>query len=119
MSTTWERFQGAALSLARSGALKDRLAEAYRRHLAGLDEEELPDDVREQFRCFNCALTRCPPLSRGEDAIRASLRKMSNDEAEDLAASVVRMFSALPRQTAPALRNGHAAQVIPLYLAEA
>ena len=74
MNTTWERFQGAALSLARSGPIKERLAIAYRSHLAGLDEDELPDDVREQFRCFNCALTREPPLSRGEDAIRRQAR---------------------------------------------
>jgi hypothetical protein len=119
MITTWERFQGAALSLARSGALKDRLAEAYRSHLAGLDQDDLPDDVREQFRCVNCALTREPPLSRGEDTIRASLRKMSNHEAEELASSIVRMFSALPHATQPAHRSGPTAQVIPLYLAEA
>ena len=121
MSTAcaWEKFQGATLSLARSGSIKDRLADAYRNHLCDVAEDELPNDIRDEFRSLSCALTREPPLSRGEDAIRASLRKMSNDEADRIASSVVRMFSALPRAMTPALRAVPAAQVVPLYLAEA
>src|SRR6185437_1003180 len=41
-ATAWERFQSATLSLARSGPIKDRLADAYRNHLAEVREEELP-----------------------------------------------------------------------------
>ncbi len=40
--TAWDLFQDATLSLARSGALKDRLNEAYQNHLARIDESELP-----------------------------------------------------------------------------
>ena len=118
----WEKFQGATLSLARSAPLKERLADAYRNHLCDVCEDDLPDEMRDQFRACSCALTRERPLSRGDDAIRASLRKMSCDEAERIASSIVLMFCALPRT--PALRglngNGsHAGHVVPLYLAEA
>ena len=41
MNTTWEQLESAAVSLARSGAIKDRLAEAYRNHLALVNVEEL------------------------------------------------------------------------------
>jgi hypothetical protein len=113
--TTWEIFQGATLSLVRSGALKDRLTEAYRNHLSCLDETELPREVREDFRSFSRALTRERPLNRGEDAVRATVRKMSNGEAEAAATSVVKMFSALQRGPVPA-RSAPSVTIVPLYV---
>ena len=114
--TTWEIFQGATLSLARSGALKERLTEAYRNHLACIDETELPRELRDDFRSFSHALTRERPLLRGEDAFRATIRKMSNGEAEEAATSVVKMFCALQRGTGP-LRSAPVATIVPLYIA--
>src|SRR3569833_1302906 len=104
--SNWEIFQGATLSLARSGALKDRLTEAYRNHLSCVDETELPRELRDDFKSFNVALTRERPLIRGEDAVRATIRKMSNGEAEAAATSVVKMFCALHRGPA---------RIVPLY----
>jgi hypothetical protein len=98
MSTTWEQFEGAALSLVRSGAIKDRLADAYRNHLALVNAEELPEGLRAEFRACHEALTRERPL-RGEDAVRATVRKMSNHEADALACSVVRLFAAMLRES--------------------
>jgi hypothetical protein len=99
MSTTWEQLEGAALSLARSGPIKDRLAEAYRNHLASVRVEDLPEIVRGEFRACRDALTRERPL-RGEDAVRATVRKMSGSEADELACSVVRLFAAIVREAA-------------------
>lgn len=118
MNTVWEKFQSATLSLVRSGAIKDRLTEAYRNYLAKVSEDELPKDLREDFRAFGRALTRERPLLRGEDAFRATIRKMSNDEADQVAATVVLMFAAIPRSFAPAMRSSSSAQIVPLYLAE-
>jgi hypothetical protein len=135
MSTPWEQLEGAALSLARSGTIKDRLTDAYRNHLALLNAEELPECLRDEFRACNEALTRERPL-RGEDAVRATVRKMSNHEADVLACHVVRLFSATMREAAreatdAELRNGAASgatrakspkgapQVVALYAAEA
>ncbi|HTT01003.1 MAG TPA: hypothetical protein VMG11_02855 [Steroidobacteraceae bacterium] len=116
MSTAREKFQGALLALARSGHIKDRLAEAYRNHLADLAAEDLPEEIRADFHTVSSTLTREPPLLRSEDALRATLRKMSNDEAESIAHMLVRMFAALPPGGS---RHTKTAQVIPLYLAEA
>ena len=117
MSTVWEHFQGAVLSLVCSGSIKDRLAKAYRDHLAEVCEEDLPREVREDFRAIARTLTRERPLLRGEDAVRATLRKMSPSEADRLALSVVRLFAAISHSPAP-LRHVAAPQVVPLYLAE-
>jgi hypothetical protein len=119
MSTAWDKFQGATLTLARSGSIKDRLAEAYRNYLADISEDELPREIRDEFRNVSLSLTRERPMLRGEDAARATTRKMSNDEAEQIAGTVVRMFAAMPRASAPAARHATAAQVVPLHLAEA
>jgi hypothetical protein len=94
MSTTWEQLEGAALSLVRSGPIKDRLAEAYRNHLAYVRAEDIPEPLRAAFRACHDALTRERPL-RGEDAVRATVRKMSSSEADELACSVVRLFAAI------------------------
>ena len=119
---TLEKFQGATLSLARSGSIKDRLTDAYRNHLALVEEDELPSELREEFRACSRALTRERPLLHGEDAFRATVRKMSNDEADDVASRVVRMFAALSRGV-PSLvlaRNPvSGSHAVPLYLVEA
>jgi hypothetical protein len=97
MSTTWELLEGAALSLARANSIKDRLSDAYRNHLALVDADELPEGVRVPFRNCLQVLTREAPL-RGEDAVRATVRKMSNQEAEQAAAAVIGLFAALVRE---------------------
>ena len=99
MSTTWEQLEGAALSLVRSGPIKDRLADAYRNHLSFVRAEDLPEALRDEFRACHDALTRERPL-RGEDAVRATVRKMSSSEADELACSVVRLFAAIVRECA-------------------
>ena len=115
----WEKFQNATVTLARAGAIKERLTDAYRNYLAELAEEDLPKELRAQFRAFNHALTRERPLLRGEDSFRATVRKMSCEEAEDLACAVVQIFGALPRNPPTPQRAKSSAQVVPLYLAEA
>ena len=117
----WERFQLATVALARSGGIKERLESAYRNHLSEIREEDLPKAIRGDFHDLCCAVTRERPL-RGEDALRATVRKLSNVEAEAFACTVVRMFSAMPRSHA-ALSRAKApnkmAQVVPLFAAEA
>ncbi|MGO9850850.1 MAG: hypothetical protein ACLPTM_04465 [Steroidobacteraceae bacterium] len=61
--------------------------------------DELPEVLREEFRACRDALTRERPL-RGEDAVRATVRKMSSCEADELACSVVRLFAAIVRECA-------------------
>ncbi|HVN45400.1 MAG TPA: hypothetical protein VMT66_09105 [Steroidobacteraceae bacterium] len=97
MSTAWQELEAAALTLARSGPIKDRLADAYRNHLSLVSAEDLPEGLRADFRACHGALTREVPL-RGEDAVRATVRKLSSQEADELACSVVRLFAAMVRE---------------------
>lgn len=117
MSSAWDKFQGATLTLARSGPIKERLVDAYRNHLAGVCEDELPREMIEEFRAVNSTFTREPPMQRGEDAARATVRKMSTDEADRLACSVVRIFSDYARVASPDSLGG-SAQVFPFYRAQ-
>lgn len=118
MSTTWTELEGAALSLARSGSIKDRLIDAYRNHLALVNVEELPEALRADFRACQESLTHERPL-RGEDAVRATVRKMSGQQADDVACSLVRLFAAAVRESvrpvvpAPALVLTSATAVAP------
>jgi hypothetical protein len=98
MATTWQQLEAAALVLARSSSIKDRLAEAYRDHLSQVNAEEIPEALRAQFRACLEALTRERP-QRGEDAVRATVRKMSNPEADEIACSLVRLYGALVRES--------------------
>ncbi|TLY90870.1 MAG: hypothetical protein E6K36_10280 [Gammaproteobacteria bacterium] len=97
MGTALEQLEGAALALARSAPIKERLADAYRTHLALVNPEELPAALRAEFRACHDALTRERPL-RGEDAVRATVRKMSSQQADEVACCVVRLFAAMARQ---------------------
>jgi hypothetical protein len=101
MSTAWQQLEAAALTLARSGPIKDRLADAYRNHLSLVSPEDLPEGLRAEFRACHDALTREAPL-RGEDAVRATVRKLSSQQADELACSVVRLFAAMVREGARA-----------------
>jgi hypothetical protein len=122
MSTTFERLQGATLSLSRSAPIKERLTDAFRNHLALIEENELPSELREEFRTLSHEVTRERPLLRGEDALRATVRKLSCDEAEAIASRVVHLFGDLSRtQTANGRQKSQKtpSAVVPLYLAEA
>ena len=123
MSTTLDKFRGATLSLARSGPIKDRLTDAYRNHLAHIDVSDLPLELVEEFRAVSYALNRERPLLRGEDTFRATVRKMSNKEADEVASSVVRLFGEISREEPATLlvRKGPkpAPQVLSLYPGEA
>ena len=71
---------GKAEYLNPGGSVKDRLADAYATHLIQVDVEDLPESLRDDFECLCQAMRREQPLPR-ESAIRASVRKMSNEEA--------------------------------------
>jgi len=91
MLSAWESLHYATLELVRSTPIKHRLVSAYRRHLAALPAEQLPAEVRQPFEHLMAALQGVPPL-RGEDAVSASVRKMSNQEADDYSTQIVEIY---------------------------
>jgi hypothetical protein len=97
MNTTLDLFEAATVSLTRSAPIKDRLAHAYLNYLIYVHEEDLPADICEEFRALSDTLTRVSPQLRGDDALRATVRKMSNNDAAEAASAVVRIFGAVSR----------------------
>ena len=104
MISAWECFHFATLELVRSTPIKQRLICAYRRHLAGLPEDLVPDEVRDSFQQVIRNLSGVEPL-RGEDAVTASVRKMSNQDADECAALIVEIFGTMSRAHGEAPRN--------------
>src|SRR5882724_13443225 len=125
MNTTLDLFEAATVSLTRSTPIKDRLADAYRNYLAYVHEEDLPADVCEEFRALIDTLTRTSPALRGDDALGATVRKMSTNDAAAAAAAVVRMFGAVSRASTSATHDAAASgaknvtNVVPLHAAKA
>ncbi len=103
MVNAWERFHHATLELVRSAPIKQRLISAYRRHLSDVQPEQLPGELRESFSRMQRSLSGVPPL-RGEDAVAASVRKMSNQDADECAALIVEIFGSMSRANAAVLR---------------
>jgi hypothetical protein len=116
MLNTWESLHSAALELAGAGPIKQRLLGAYVHHLATLSEDEMPKEIREDFCALARALHAVRPLPR-EDAVRATVRKMSDGEANRYAAQIVNMFVAMTRTQQPA-RSAASAPVLHLHAAE-
>ena len=96
----------ATVILASAGPIKQRLAEAYQRHLATVDEDDLPREIREEFSSVSTCLSCVRPM-RGETAIQATVRKMSDPEAGCIAVRIVAMLAVIARtqyQQRPKLR---------------
>ena len=123
MNTTLDLFEAATVSLTKAAPIKDRIADAYKNYLVYIHEEDLPNDVCEDFRALTDTLTRIGPELRGDDPVRATIRKMSNSDAEIAASAVVRMFGAVSRAVAGsphqtvAVSPMNATNVVPLHAA--
>ncbi len=113
MITAWECFHFATLELVRSTPIKQRLICAYRRHLVSLPAEEVPSEVREAFGQVMRSLCGVQPL-RGEDAVAASVRKMSNQEADECAAQIVEIFGLMCKTQHSVTRTGTVVQLHPV-----
>jgi len=107
MSSAWENFFAATVVLVSSGPIKQRLLAAYRTHLATIDRDDLPKEVREEF----CSVANCMSCVRplnGETAEQATVRKMSDIEAGQIAGRIVNILGAIARtqmfQRPPKLR---------------
>jgi hypothetical protein len=103
MISPWDSLHSAILELVRSTPIKQRLICVYRRHLSTLMVEQLPSEVRGTFAQVMQILGGVQPL-RGEDAVVASVRKMSAQQADDCAALIVEIFGMMSRRHAEVAR---------------
>jgi hypothetical protein len=106
MSSVWENFLAATAILASAGPIKQRLAEAYRAHLATVNQDDLPREIRDEFCTLSTCMSSVRPM-RGETAVQATVRKMSDREAGYFATRIVSMLAVIARsqyQQRPKLR---------------
>jgi len=115
MTSAWESLHFATLELVRSTPIKQRLVNAYRRHLISLPDDQLSDEAREMFGQVMKTLHGVQP-QKGEDAVAASVRKMSIQEADDCAAHIVEIFGITCRELLNAARVS--AEVVQLHSVE-
>jgi hypothetical protein len=113
MISAWECLHCATLELVRSTPIKQRLVCAYRRHLSSLPEDQVPAEIRKSFEQVMRSLCGVQPL-RGEDAVAASVRKMSNQEADDCATQIVEMFDQMCKTHINAPRPSTVVQLHPV-----
>ncbi len=102
MNEVLDQLQQATVKLSQSGPIKDRLADAYTAFLYNIDAADIPERYRAEFVELHEALNRERPLPR-ESRVRASVRKMSNEDADRHSALVVQAFAALARAKPPAV----------------
>ena len=91
MASLSERLEAAALLLAGSEPIKDRLGKAWSTHLADLETRDFPRDVRDEFERLGDVLRRERALP-GDTVLKASLRKLSNAEASRYASLIIRAY---------------------------
>jgi hypothetical protein len=116
MFSTWEKFHSATVELAGVGPIKQRLFGAYVHHLASLTEDQLPNEIRDDFSILSREMRAVPPLP-GEDPVRATVRKMSSDDANRHAVQIVNMLAVVSREQL-STRAAGPASVVQLYAAE-
>ena len=114
MSTAaWESLHRATLELAKPSALKQRLTDAFTRHLLDLSASEMPTEVRQDFEALRQSMTRIRP-QHGECPVATTVRKMSIGEADACAARIVSLLDTLHRTTATAATEGKWPGVTPV-----
>ena len=86
-----DQLEAAVTALAAHGALKDRLSTAYCNHLEDIDLQELPLEAQQDFAELTKAMHAARVLP-GDSIVRASVRKLSNEEAQRYAAVIVRLY---------------------------
>jgi len=91
MSNQANCFYAAVSVLAAHGHIKQRLVKAYEENLAVIEDEDLPIAVKQSFADLRYIMSRVEPLNV-EGPIRASVRKMSVDEADECAHKIIDLY---------------------------
>ena len=91
------KFFSAVRTLSGDGPIKRRLAKAYADNLELVREDEIPEIIRPKFVILRQAMHSAKPANRKESPVLASVRKMSNIEANRYSKAIVAMFSELVR----------------------
>ena len=91
MSLLRNKLHEAVLALAGPESAKTRLHQAWMEHLKELDQDELPDLIKDKYLALRARLTAQHAMKH-EDPVTATIRKMSPAEAGQCARDVVQLF---------------------------
>lgn len=94
-----DRFFAAVSVMAGDGNVKQRLVQAYEDHLETLEESSLPADARQPFAELMRVLRAVAPLN-GEGPVRATVRKMSPQDAARCGRLMLELLTLLVRLAA-------------------
>ena len=108
-AAAWESLHKATLELAKPTALKQRLTDAFTRHLIDLPTHDMPAEVRQDFDALRQSMTRIRG-QHGECPVAATVRKMSIGEADACAARIVALLDTLHRSSLTAAAEATAAR---------
>jgi hypothetical protein len=92
MTALWNALDGAMRILVGAGPVKQRLIEAWRQHLATLQEKDMPDAMRSRLATLRTAMNAARATG-GMSAPEASVRKMSDVDAAGHAERVLEMYA--------------------------
>lgn len=91
-----DRFSAAVSVLVSHRHIKQRLIEAYEKNLRGIDEEDLPVQMKQSFADLRQMMTGVAPLN-GEGSIRATVRKMSVCQTDECSSLMLSLYSDMIR----------------------
>ena len=120
MSYHLDCLYAAVSALASHGPIKQRLIRAYEENLESIEEEDLANPVRDSFADLRRLMHAVSPAN-GEGRICASVRKMSQVEADVCAQLMVDIYADLARSDqgavpAPVALNGGDHRAVPPFL---
>ena len=104
--SAWGKLHAATLELAKATPIKQRLALAFSKHLKYIDAAQVPPALRAEFNDILHGLEAVPPLP-GETPVQATVRKMSADDADLLAARIVVLFGEVARASSERTFDAH------------
>ncbi len=94
MAKNLEKLYLATRTLVGPGPIKQRLAEAFEANLEDLDMGELPEPIHNEFKELFDELHSISPIN-GESVIWASVRKMSDKDADRCAEKIVYLYASV------------------------
>ncbi len=94
MTENWEHLWRAAQVLVGPGPVKQRLCEAYMKHVQHVDARELPRELQPDYAALSDAV-HCARAAGGLGTVEATIRKMSEADATRLAANMLRLYVTL------------------------
>jgi hypothetical protein len=94
MTEIWDQFRSASMALVGPGPVKQRLCEAYLKHLRTIAAADPPRELQAEYAALAEAL-HCSGAVGGLNGVEVTVRKMSEAEAAREAARILGIFATL------------------------